>query len=297
MQIVQIQQGTPEWHAWRQGGIGSSDMPVLFGVSRFKTKHQLWLEKQGLAKKDTSNGYIKARGHVHEKTLRAYAEEIIEEPLAVTCIQGERPWQRVSLDGISSDAKIVVEAKMMKAEDFIALRDQHIVPKEYVPQCAHQIASAEAETCLFVGLNEKMGERAHVFLPRDCSTIRAIDTVPVGDSFWKLVEAGEEPEPEGDEIITITDDALIAVANEFRVAKEYKEKYEAEMKDKAAKLQAALGEGKRAALIGELRLTRYFKKGNVDYSRIPQLDGVDLNAFRKKGGDQYRITSTTQGAK
>ena len=36
-----------EWHKWRMGGIGSSDAPVVMGVSPYKTIEQLYLEKTG----------------------------------------------------------------------------------------------------------------------------------------------------------------------------------------------------------------------------------------------------------
>lgn len=290
MRIVQLKQGTPEWHAWRAGGIGSSDMPVLFGVSRFKTRHELWLEKQGFARKDDGNDYIKARGHQHEKTLRAYAEELLDEPLAVTCVQGDRPWQRVSLDGIRSDKRIVVEAKMMKADAFVALRDKREAPAEYLPQVAHQLASAdEAESCLFVGLNEKMGEKAHVYVPRNAVADMIAKSVELGDAFWKLVEDGKEPEPEGDEIVVVTDDQLLDAARRYARIKRLADRVEARQKELADQLKAALADGKRKAVIGDLSMIRFPRKGNVDYSKVPELQGVDLEAYRKKGSMQIRI--------
>ncbi|MGZ5080859.1 MAG: lambda-exonuclease family protein [Usitatibacter sp.] len=287
MNIVDLQQGTPEWHAWRAGGIGGSDMPVLFGVSRFKTKHQLWLEKQGLAKSDDGkNAYIKAKGHEREIELRAYASDILEEPLAVTCLQGDLPWQRVSVDGITSDARIIVEAKLMKREDFIALRDHKIVPAEYRPQLAHQVVTSGAGACLFVGKNDALDEKAHYLVPRQ--ELEDLDTVERGNAFWKLVEDGEEPEPDESEIITLDNEEVRALANRFRMAKLQIAKYEKEQEEVAAQLKALAGEARKARC-GDVTLTRFFKKGNVDYKKIPQLAGVDLEAFRKKGAFQTRI--------
>lgn len=42
-----VKQRTPEWHAARAATIGSSDIPVLVGLSTFKSEYELALEKSG----------------------------------------------------------------------------------------------------------------------------------------------------------------------------------------------------------------------------------------------------------
>jgi predicted phage-related endonuclease len=41
---------------------------------------------------------------------------------------------------------------------------------------------------------------------------------------------------------------------------------------------------------GGVTVTRYWKKGSVDYKRVPQLSGVDLEAFRGRGREEVRIS-------
>ena len=45
--IEQLHQNTPEWHRWRQLGIGASDAPVIMGDGAFKTPRMLWSIKTG----------------------------------------------------------------------------------------------------------------------------------------------------------------------------------------------------------------------------------------------------------
>jgi putative phage-type endonuclease len=289
MRIVQLEQGSPAWHAWRMGGIGSSDMPVLFGVSRFKTRHQLWLEKQGLAKSDDGkNAYIKAQGHKREIELRAFASDILEEPLAVTCIEGELPWQRVSVDGITSDIETVVEAKLMKRDAFEELRDHGVIPVEYAPQLRHGIETAGASRCLFVGKNDALDDKAYAFVDLQHPALVALDTVARGNAFWKLVQDGEEPEPEGDEIVTINDPAVVNAATSYRDVLAQLKELEARRDSLRDILLHETGENRKAR-IGTVTVSRFFKKGNVDYKKVPQLSGVDLEPFRKKGAFQTRI--------
>ena len=37
-------------------------------------------------------------------------------------------------------------------------------------------------------------------------------------------------------------------------------------------------------------VTRYWKQGNVDYKRVPELQGVNLDAYRQKGRFETRVT-------
>ncbi|HRF11267.1 MAG TPA: hypothetical protein PLR37_03900, partial [Candidatus Accumulibacter phosphatis] len=37
-------------------------------------------------------------------------------------------------------------------------------------------------------------------------------------------------------------------------------------------------------------VTRYWKQGNVDYKRVPELQGVNLDAYRQKGRFETRVS-------
>ena len=46
--VERILQNTPEWHAWRMQGLGSSDAPVIMQESPWRTPKQIWeLEPEG----------------------------------------------------------------------------------------------------------------------------------------------------------------------------------------------------------------------------------------------------------
>ena len=42
-----MEQKSEEWLDWRKKGIGSSDAPIIMGVSPWKTPFELWEEKTG----------------------------------------------------------------------------------------------------------------------------------------------------------------------------------------------------------------------------------------------------------
>ena len=39
--IERLQQNTPQWHRWRQQGLGASDAPVIMGEAAFKTPRKI----------------------------------------------------------------------------------------------------------------------------------------------------------------------------------------------------------------------------------------------------------------
>jgi hypothetical protein len=52
-----------------------------------------------------------------------------------------------------------------------------------------------------------------------------------------------------------------------------------------------LSNGKSSKGCG-ISLTKVFKKGNIDYSKIPELKGVDLEKYRKPIQESWRINET-----
>lgn len=46
--VAEFEPNSPEWTAFRNGGIGGSDISALFGLSKYKSPWQLWAEKVGL---------------------------------------------------------------------------------------------------------------------------------------------------------------------------------------------------------------------------------------------------------
>lgn len=47
--------------------------------------------------------------------------------------------------------------------------------------------------------------------------------------------------------------------------------------------------GANSARGGGVRVTRFMQAANVDYKRVPELTGVDLNAYRGKPSLRYRV--------
>ena len=187
----------PEWLLWRHAGIGSSDAAVIMGVSRFKTRNQLLIEKvYDFKGEDGGNEFIKNKGNKIEGHVRDFIEsqDCVKYP-PVAFESESFPFMRASLDGYDRETKTIIEIKLLSVQNpdkvnketegykkWINLINNEI-PKEYYPQLQHQLMVTGANRCLFEGYKEIKGE---YFINRD-KLIR-VEVLPDVEYIKKLAE-------------------------------------------------------------------------------------------------------------
>lgn len=167
MKIVTYQDRTA-WLQWRHGGLGSSDAASIMGVSRFKSKEELFREKvQGFRGEDQANEYIKQRGNRIEPLVRTEMEKRYSKSFnSLNVIHPSFEFMRCSLDGCSEDNKTLIEIKLLSSvtpgkvnkeaagyKKWVAAIEG-VVPEDYLPQILHQLLVTGANECLFVGYKE-----------------------------------------------------------------------------------------------------------------------------------------------
>ena len=105
MTVVDLNQRSEEWLKWRAMGITATDIPVILGLSPYKTPWQLWAEKIGrINPPDLSGNPNIQRGVKLEDEARQIAEARYGEILLPVCGECAR-WDvlRASFDGIDSN--------------------------------------------------------------------------------------------------------------------------------------------------------------------------------------------------
>jgi putative phage-type endonuclease len=136
--IVDLQQGTAAWHAWRDQGIGSSDAPIIMGENPWKHRDQLLNDK--LHRVLVQPNEAMARGVALEPEARNRYEQVIGIPVYPLCLQSTRfCWLRASVDGLSDDGDSVVEIKCGNSVYRHAASTRQ-VPKHYMGQLQHILA-------------------------------------------------------------------------------------------------------------------------------------------------------------
>jgi len=143
MQLIELEQGTPEWLVWRSQGIGGSDAPVIMGCSPYGTLQSLWEEKLGLKQRPPTNPG-QQRGHDLEPLARAALEDHLGIALAPACGQHHSlEFMRASFDGLSFDGSVIAECKAPNAHDHAMALAGRLPPK-YWPQCQHLCSVADS---------------------------------------------------------------------------------------------------------------------------------------------------------
>lgn len=273
-----MEQQTTDWLAWRLSGIGSSDAPVILKKSPWCTPYQLWEEKFFKKQRNDSN-WATERGNRLESKVRAWYElrhEIEMKPDVGE--HAEFPFMRASFDGINLVAKGALEIKCPGKEDHATAKMKQI-PEKYYPQVQHQIFVAGLDFVDYVSW----------FDEKNVEVVRVMPDLPFIETYFKAAQefwfdhvlAGEPPE--------LTDKDFTKIPAKAKKTVALFLKYKQNVEEATALMEAAkkdvLGflpkESPRAKGYG-LSVYTSFRKGNVDYKKVPELQGVDLEKYRGK---------------
>jgi len=148
-----IAQGSEDWHRLRSSHFCASDAPAALGTSKYMTRSQLLdLKKSGevLSVSDFQKKLFD-KGHLAESLAREIIESQIFDTLnpitASKTVDGLN--LLASLDGLSSDGKIIFEHKLWN-EVLAKSVSVGIVPESHKWQLVHQLVVTSAEKVIFV---------------------------------------------------------------------------------------------------------------------------------------------------
>ena len=154
MKIHDLQQGSPEWLAYRAQHFNASDAPAMMGCSPYKTRAQLLREMHTGVAPEVDIGTQKRfdNGHRAEALARPLAEEFIGAELyPVTGSEGKLS---ASFDGLTLDERIGFEHKAMNDDLRACIVDEEdsgaALPLHHRVQMEQQLLVSGAERILFM---------------------------------------------------------------------------------------------------------------------------------------------------
>ncbi len=275
--ILDLIQGTDEWKAARLKHLTASQAPVLFSLSPYQSRLDLFEEK--LTGKemeiDEFKANLYARGHATEEQARVWIREnmgIDFKPGVLVSL--EHPDLLASLDGHEEAADAILEAKYVGAGALAEVKEGKLKP-HHVCQVQAQLLVSGAKRCIYMA-TDPAGNAAIAEIKPDRKFQAEI--AKLAADFMKNVREGNAPDPEDrDTFIPEHDprfDELLAAKRALDAAEESYER----MKKAVAKAY----EKHRRVRYGDIFISRSIRKGNVAYAKIPELKNVDLDQYRGK---------------
>lgn len=281
MKVIKLEQGTPEWLSWRKNGIGASDAPVLLNKAKFKDLETLYLEKVGELEEFKGNAYAE-RGNLLEPEARARAEHVLGRSFVPVCAEhNEYSFIRASFDGLNVASNEIMEIKCPGSKNHEIARSGR-VPDEYIPQVQWQLFVSGAVLCRYVSYD---GTEIRMIKVYPDSNIQEL-LLNKAKVFWNdhvIKKVNPDPWYDSD------DDVLALAVKSYEDAKSKIKAIEEEMESHRGVIESFLSVNKKIRLGKYYELKKVVRQGSVDYSKIKQLQGVDLEPYRKPATESLYI--------
>lgn len=282
-------QGSPEWQQYRSRMGNASELAALMNCSPWfpRTPYELWLLKTNRIEREVTSAM--RRGLALEPVARAFIEQEFGEVFEPQVVARERI--SASLDGLSFDGQTLLEIKCPSrgrdSELWQQVEQQSMPPDYYWWQVQQGLFCSAAARAHFVVCHAEAGT---------VTSYMACEIAPDPAAHTALAEAWEQffqyldedlAPPLTDRDVRDRNDAAWrdAVAS-WREAKMWLE--EAKRAEAEARALLIKEAGNRDTKGAGIKLTRYFKRGEVDWKRATE--GMDVEQYRKDGSWHYRIS-------
>lgn len=272
-----------DWLEKRRKSIGASDAPIIMGDSPYRTVFDLWADKvYGFSQPD--NPSMERGRRLEAEALSAFESITGMWMVPMWKKSKENPFMTANLDGFCEEKNVAVEIKCPSAathEEALA----GIVPMKYFAQLQHQMYVTEIDTIYYFSYHPSHANKtAPILLPRDEVYVKSL--IEKESAFWDLVITKTEP--------TLEERDIREVPNEWKSTLdrigEIEQLVSAPMKELEDLKEWLKSQASARCYKGYGYSVKVFpRKGAVDYKSIPELKGVDLEAYRKEGSKTVKV--------
>ena len=274
------------FHDRRKDTVGSSDVPIIMGLSPYSTPIELWKLKTGKVKPQAQN-FAQARGTEMEPVAREWFNtRMMLDFQPRVFVHKDVPKFTASLDGYCEKTNQAVEIKFSGAKDHGTAKSGKI-PEHYLAQIHWQYIVSGASTIYYLSYQEKDPVILEAPRPTDEEADKLIKSAA---KFLELVRTKVEPEITEKDYMIVKSEEHKAIGDEYIAKLTELERVKNELEAIRSRLIASseiLGHPKID--FGNCIVYKTTKQGAVDYTRVPELSGVDLDAYRKPGTEFYTV--------
>jgi len=151
MKYIDVEQGTPEWHAHRARHWNASDAPAMMGASPYVSRSEL-IKRIATGIDPEIDPATQARfneGHRVEEIGRGFADDIIGDEVFPTVGVSDKGKLSASFDGLTIDESIAFECKQWNEKKAADVSNDKIPDCDYW-QCVQQLYVSGADKLLYM---------------------------------------------------------------------------------------------------------------------------------------------------
>jgi putative phage-type endonuclease len=282
-------QGSPEWQDYRSRMGNASELAALMDCSPWfpHTPHELWLLKSRRAERTVTPAM--RRGLALEARARAFIEQEFDMLFEPQVMARERI--SASLDGLSFDGQTVLEIKCpaqgLQSELWQHVEQHGRPPEHYWWQVQQGLFCSGAASAHFVVCHAEGDEIVSYMACEVKPDPMAHEALTEAwEAFFQHLDEDRPPPLTGRDTEERVDTAWRDAVSAWKEARMWlEEARRAESAARAALIEAA---GHRNVQGSGVKLTRYFKRGEIDWKRATA--GQNLEHFRKEGSWHFRIS-------
>jgi len=288
-QLLNVEQGSPEWHAERAKRIGASEIAATLGKSPYYTERELWLFKKGMVPEwFVQDEYIFDKGHRFEEKMRAEWFALTGQDFKPTVrVNKKYPHLIASLDGEFEDS--IFEAKLLGKAVLQEIKETNKPPYHHWIQVQDQLMITKAEKCIYFAhvLDDEDGVVIEVFPDKKFQR----DLLKTSIQFAKKLKNNEEPAMTKEDFFFAPDDPafdeLRALNEKKSQAKKAFEAIEKEYKEKLTALHSSFEHDNVANLTAKVKIKK-MSRGTIAWRSIPEVIALAedyIEKFRVAGSE------------
>lgn len=282
---VEVEPGSLEWHEWRASHRNASEASIIMDCAPKywgMTKRKLWEQKQGLRGSNVSadNPAIMHGNNLEAAALACVARKLNAQLEPAVFVNGE---YSASLDGwghLADGRSVKVEIKCpwrgVESQVWKMAADGEIA-EYYKWQMIHQDHVEETHDSFFFVY---ISDEKNILLPHLTQDHEIIKLCNAWDEF-----CAEEPAPDW---VERTDEPMQRLVARHKELLQQKAVLDVELKLAEKQLKEQAGDDNVIAF--GCKIQRIERKGSVDYKQISELDGVDLEQYRKPSTTYQKIS-------
>lgn len=143
-EIIDLEQGSTEWRAFRHDKIGASDAAIIMCESPWMTEFELWKDKTDKKESQVATPAMQRGIDLEQLARDKYNEMTGRDMKPTVLVSVEWNWMMASLDGLSSCKTSAVEIKCPGKIDHLTACEGKI-PKKYYAQLQHILAVSKLD--------------------------------------------------------------------------------------------------------------------------------------------------------